>query len=214
MTLVPDGSKDAHSQIEGALRALNLPVIHCSMQEPALPPEIITERLSKPLRSGVMRATIQDVTKPGSKRRPATTKTPKAASLDGVRVLVVDDNQTNRKVIASYFKATKASVTFAENGQQAVDLAAVKKFDIILMDISMPVMDGFEATRTIRNMEADAGLTPVAIVALTANAMPGDVKKCLEAGMDDFLSKPIRKTILMQKIDDILAAPDIETEPA
>lgn len=93
---------------------------------------------------------------------------------------------------------------FASNGQEAVSAFAPGKFSAILMDMQMPVMDGLEATRRIREMEA-GGHVP--IIALTANVMPGDCERCFAAGMDGFLSKPFKKESLVAKLADTIKSP-------
>jgi len=108
-------------------------------------------------------------------------------------ILVVEDNLINQKITA--FSLTKAGmkVTIANNGKEAVELFHKQHFDVILMDIQMPVMDGFDATIAIRNIEKlqqNNSHTP--IIALTANAMQGDAERCLKAGMDNYISKPFK----------------------
>ena len=107
----------------------------------------------------------------------------------GFKVLVVDDSAVNREVAAEYVRDLGCGVAFAANGAEALPLAAATRFDLILMDCQMPVMDGYAATAALRTQ---AGATPrdVAIVALTANVFATDREKCLAAGMDDVLSKP------------------------
>ncbi len=121
-------------------------------------------------------------------------------------ILVVEDNKINRIVVGEILKNAGFSFEFAENGQIACEAIATKKFSLVLMDCQMPVMDGFEATRTIRNMEAGtdarkpghAGHIP--IIALTANAMKGDEDACLAAGMDAFCGKPTEAKKLLEAI--------------
>ncbi len=113
--------------------------------------------------------------------------------LDGVHVLVVDDGHTNRKLISLVLRRANAIVATAENGAQAVEAAARQTFDVILMDMQMPVMDGYTATRRLR----DAGNeTPV--IALTAHAMKGDRQRCEEAGCSGYLSKPVDSAELLK----------------
>jgi polar amino acid transport system substrate-binding protein len=114
----------------------------------------------------------------------------------GARILVVEDNATNQKVIVLRLEKLGCYVQVAENGYEAVRAAETSAFDVILMDCQMPVMDGFEATARIRKL----GGRHVPIVALTANAMDGERERCLEAGMDDYLSKPVRSDELLKKL--------------
>jgi len=107
-------------------------------------------------------------------------------------VLVAEDNHINQLYIKELLKNLGCTFTVAANGEEAVDLAAKESFDIVLMDCQMPEMDGFSATHTIRKREmAVEPVTHIPIVALTANALKGDRERCLEAGMDDYLAKPI-----------------------
>lgn len=122
------------------------------------------------------------------------------ASKENRRVLLVEDNAINVIVAKNMLKKLSYSVTTAHNGKEAVELHSKEKFDIVLMDCSMPVMDGFEATRKIRESETNNGIGKVTIIALTANAMKGDRERCLDAGMDDFLPKPISISSLSEKL--------------
>ena len=120
-----------------------------------------------------------------------------------LRILVVEDSVVNQKVVMGLLSKMGHTVTLAVNGQAAV--AAVNDsgdtpFDLILMDCQMPEMDGYEATREIRRLEASRARTPVPIIALTANAMQSDRDRCLEAGMDDYLTKPVDPRKLQHSI--------------
>ncbi len=97
-------------------------------------------------------------------------------------------------------KDASIAVTFADNGVEALSKYTEIEPDLILMDMSMPQMDGLEATHAIRKMEGEKTTTYCPIIALTANAMPQDRERCLEAGMDDFLSKPINKKALLEAV--------------
>ncbi len=105
----------------------------------------------------------------------------------GVRLLLVEDNRASQLVARELLKSVGFTVTVASNGKQALDALRGQPFDIVLMDVQMPEMDGLEATRLIR---LEAGLKEVPVIALTAHAMRGDREKILEAGMNDYLSKP------------------------
>ncbi len=107
----------------------------------------------------------------------------------GGLVLVVDDNATNQRVAQLFLERLGCNVTTAANGQEALDACAAQDFDLVFMDLQMPVMDGLTAARRLRAREAGRRRTP--IVALTANARQQDLDECLAAGMDDFITKPI-----------------------
>lgn len=116
------------------------------------------------------------------------------------RILLVEDQLTNRMVVETILENMQLDCDHAENGLEAVQKAVTQNFDLILMDVQMPIMNGFDATREIRKIESRDGRPHVTIIAVTANAMQGDREKCLEAGMDDYLSKPIQVAELQQLI--------------
>ncbi|WBA43951.1 PAS domain S-box protein [Hymenobacter canadensis] len=120
--------------------------------------------------------------------------------LRGKHILLVEDNEYNRLMAKTFLTNAQLKVIEAENGAVAVELAAAQPFDLILMDVQMPVMDGFEATRCLRH---DLGLT-LPIIALTASAINGEREKCLAAGMDDYLAKPFYEDELLQMLCDWL----------
>ena len=117
------------------------------------------------------------------------------------RVLVAEDNMVNRMVIENLVNSSLYDLIFADNGKIAFDLFRKQSFDAILMDIAMPVMDGVEATKAIRSFEASSTSCPTPIIALTAHAMSSERDRFLESGMDDYISKPVKKDV----IDEILA---------
>lgn len=119
------------------------------------------------------------------------------------QVLVVDDNKMNQRVAGSMLKKMGFDVSLAENGQKAVDIYQPGKFDLILMDLQMPVMGGEEAVKNIRIIESKTqSYTP--IVALTANAAKGTKEKCLKAGMDEYMTKPVKRDVLAEKIQQFI----------
>ena len=111
--------------------------------------------------------------------------------LQGIEVLLVEDNEMNQELAMSLLKKNGLHVTLAENGQEALDTLEEKRFDIVLMDVQMPIMDGYEATRRIRSQ---AKYKDLPILAMTANAMQEDVEQAKEAGMNEHISKPIDAT--------------------
>jgi signal transduction histidine kinase/CheY-like chemotaxis protein len=112
-------------------------------------------------------------------------------------VLLVEDNPVNQLLARRVLEADGHRVVLAENGSEAVDRSQEQDFDLILMDCMMPIMDGYEATRRLR---AQASTSQVPILAMTANAMAGDRERCLDAGMDDYLAKPVRPDALRSRI--------------
>jgi two-component system, sensor histidine kinase and response regulator len=119
-----------------------------------------------------------------------------------LRVLVAEDNATNQKLIKALLKQRGHKVSLVTDGEQAVAKATKQKFDVVLMDVQMPVMSGLEATTAIRRHERGTGHhTP--ILALTASAMPGDREACMAAGMDGYVSKPLRPDELFATIDQL-----------
>jgi signal transduction histidine kinase/CheY-like chemotaxis protein len=136
--------------------------------------------------------------------RPAAPAAPAARS--GGRILVVDDNAMNQRVVKAIVERAGFEAVLVENGQLAVDYVTGNACDMVLMDCQMPVMDGWEATRVIRELESLGRLqrgcrSPLPIVAITANAMQGDRERCLAAGMDDYLTKPVKQQLLRDTIE-------------
>jgi CheY-like chemotaxis protein/HPt (histidine-containing phosphotransfer) domain-containing protein len=118
----------------------------------------------------------------------------------GGHVLLVEDNPVNRQVAQRLLTLIGVSFETAENGKEGVDKAATGQFDAVLMDCQMPVMDGYSATRAMRKLQADGQLGKLPIIAMTANAMVGDREKCLSCGMDDYMSKPLNRSMIEQML--------------
>jgi CheY-like chemotaxis protein len=115
---------------------------------------------------------------------------PRADTENRPCILVVEDNEVNQLVSKAMLERLHCEVTLVNNGVEAIDAFSSRRFDLILMDCNMPVMDGFEATRQIRALEQEKNLSPVPIVALTAHALDHIKQECFAAGMDGHLSKP------------------------
>jgi len=109
-----------------------------------------------------------------------------------MRALVVEDNMTNREVAVLVLRKLGCETDTARNGEEAFEYLKTRNYDIVFMDCRMPVMDGYEATKKIRDPESDVVDHAVPVVAITAHALEDDRAKCLEAGMNDYLPKPIR----------------------
>ena len=169
--------------------------------------------LTKPIRRTQLLACIQSVLGHASTTRDAETPAPLVtrhhlAEIEAhakSRILVAEDNLVNQKVVVLTLEKLGYRADIVANGRDAVDALARSGYDLVLMDCQMPDMDGFEATAEIRRREGDARHTP--IVAMTANAMAGDREACLAAGMDNYLSKPIRAEELRRTLAKILSSP-------
>ncbi|MBI4717714.1 MAG: response regulator [Planctomycetes bacterium] len=153
--------------------------------------------LSKPIKQSLLLNTLLEVIT-GGEPSPALTGAADAApvtpegnadSAAELRVLLVEDNAVNRRVATGILGKLQCLVTEAEHGQQALERLEAQTFDVVFMDVQMPVMDGFETTRCIRN---DRRWRQLTVIAMTAHAMKGDRERCLEAGMDDYITKPVR----------------------
>lgn len=119
------------------------------------------------------------------------------------KILLVEDNEMNRDMLSRRLKRNGYDVVIAVDGQQGVDMAASEAPDLILMDMSLPVIDGWEATRRVK---ANAATRGIPVIALTAHAMAGDREKAIEAGCEDYDTKPVEITRLLDKITALLGA--------
>ncbi len=116
--------------------------------------------------------------------------------LEGAEILLVEDNRANRELVVRILENFGCNPTTARNGEEAIEVTEKRSFDLILMDCQMPEMDGFEASQILDKMKKQEKIPDMPIIALTANAMKGDRERCLESGMNDYISKPLRKTAL------------------
>jgi signal transduction histidine kinase/DNA-binding response OmpR family regulator len=171
--------------------------------------------LTKPLRRAQLLDTLAGiVSAPDAQPPPAIAPAslePAAASASA-RILVVEDNPVNQQLARAMLQRLGYQADAAGNGQEAVELVLRVPYDLVLMDCQMPVMDGFEATRVIRQREGTQRHT--CIIAVTANAMEGDRERCLDAGMDDYLPKPFRAGDLRRILAQWLAPASPATAPA
>jgi PAS domain S-box-containing protein len=166
----------------------------------------ISNYLIKPVRqSDLFVAIISAITHKKAKELPfqshGSESTPAANIAQSLLILLAEDNPINQKLATRLLEKHGYRVQIAGSGQEAVTLSAQQKFDVILMDVQMPVIDGFQATALIREQERGRQRTP--IIALTAHAMKGDRERCLEAGMDGYISKPIRSAELFDAINSL-----------
>ena len=163
----------------------------------------IERRLTKPVTSSALREVL--LTAPPApidtvSEQPPTPSPEGPPNLIG-RVLLVEDNTINRQVATGMLIQFGLEVVSAEDGVEALEKLAEARYDVVLMDVQMPRMDGYEATRQLRQRERESGAKPMVVIAMTANAMVGDREKCLEAGMDDHLPKPVEMKALRGKLE-------------
>jgi two-component system, sensor histidine kinase and response regulator len=165
--------------------------------------------LTKPVKHSDLLEAIQFVMLPGADAEPRTdrgTGRGRAPHRRRLRILVAEDNPINQKLVLSLLKQQRHTVTLVNNGQEAVAKAAQGGFDLILMDVQMPMMSGLEATAAIRAHESAVPGRHVPIMAMTAHAMASDREMCLQSGMDGYVSKPIRLEELLAAIDVVSGA--------
>ncbi len=140
--------------------------------------------------------------------KPAQIEKPKEAT-GSLHVLVVEDNRVNQRLASKHLEKLGHTVVIANNGLEALQQIEQQSFDLVLMDVQMPEMDGLEATKQLRNREIGTG-RHVPVIALTAHAMEGDRAACLAAGMDDYVSKPIVYQQLLEAIQAVIAARGVQ----
>ena len=160
----------------------------------------ISRHLVKPILEAQLLKTILAVrTNEPEYAKPARSQSSQIQAGVGLRILVAEDNTVNQRLAALLLEKMGHTVMIADDGQKAIDCLEREPFDLILMDVQMPEMDGFSATAAIRLNEQRSG-ERIPIIAMTANAMKGDRERCLAAGMDDYVSKPINRQDLTDAI--------------
>ena len=165
--------------------------------------------LLKPIQAGDLYRTVQSVLTQAPAKEPQgrlITRHALREKRDRLKVLVAEDNPVNRVLARKLLELAGHSVQLVQNGQEAFDAWEAGSFDLILMDVHMPEMDGFEATALIRERERDTdGHVPV--IALTASAIEGDRERCLDAGMDDYVPKPLSRGDLYNVMNRLTSNP-------
>jgi len=139
-------------------------------------------------------------------RQPAAPSITPTRAAHGLRILVAEDNPVNQKLAQHLLERRGHTPILVTNGRDAVEMTNRDRFDLVLMDLQMPEMDGFEATASIRTREREGRRPRVPIIALTAHAMQGDRRRCLDADMDGYVAKPIKPVELFEVIDRVMAA--------
>jgi CheY-like chemotaxis protein len=160
----------------------------------------------KPIRRRDLVSAVRAAIDGGAARQAPSVKPTVAAPVGAthpLRILLVEDTEDNRLLIQAYLKNSPHTLVMAEDGKLAVEAfhkAGPSGFDVVLMDMQMPVMDGYDATREIRRMESADGMPRTPIVALTAFALPQEAKSAIDAGCDEYLTKPIKKATLLEAL--------------
>ena len=167
----------------------------------------ITASLTKPVRQSVLKEAVLSVLgRQSSAAAPVPARGTAAAPARRLTILLAEDNAVNQRLFVALLEKHGHTVTLVDTGKAAVDAVATQVFDVILMDLQMPVMGGLEATQLIRQAEAGTGRR-VPIVALTAHALKGDRERCLAAGMDEYLAKPVLAPALLSVLDAVTRRP-------
>ncbi|MBD0306329.1 MAG: response regulator [Nitrospiraceae bacterium] len=157
--------------------------------------------LVKPIRrADLLKAITIAMTRSKGIAHQASLPIPNSLDRLALDILLVEDSPDNRLLIRSYLKKTSCRIDMAENGQIAVDHFKTKSYDLVIMDMHMPIMDGYTATSTIRQWEREQLRRPVPIIALTAFALNEEIDRAIGAGCTAYLTKPIKKITLMEAI--------------
>jgi CheY-like chemotaxis protein len=170
----------------------------------------VMQYLLKPIsRRYLLRAIAESFNRPDSTPQPPMQieESHDVAPGRSLHILVADDNEDNRMLFQSYIMKTPHQLDLAENGAVAVEKFQSDTYDLVFMDVQMPVMDGYRATAMIRQWEQEHHRVPVRIIVLTANAFTEDVQKSLAAGCDRHLTKPIKKATLLAAIEEVASSP-------
>jgi signal transduction histidine kinase/DNA-binding response OmpR family regulator len=159
--------------------------------------------LLKPIKRGELLDAVTSVTikAPAEVRKPNNqAKPPQEKNLQRLRILLAEDSEENRLLIGAYLRGTAHQLDTAENGQIALEMFKTRRYDLLLVDVNMPVVDGYSAVTLMRAWERERGARPTPIVALTGRAMVEDRVRALAAGCDAYLTKPLRRAVLMEAI--------------
>lgn len=175
----------------------------------------IADRLMKPVKQSELFDSIVrvlGVTAPEKENARDENASASAYDFGTLRVLLAEDNLVNQKLAVGVLKKNGHVVTVVNNGQEAIDQLEEGSYDLVLMDVQMPVLDGLSATREIRESEKHTG-RHIPIIAMTAHALKGDREKCLESGMDEYIAKPIRVSVMMDKFQVVLGSANRTADP-
>ena len=157
--------------------------------------------LEKPYDYKLLVKILQEKVAEGMKQRKTTVKpVVDSADISGMKILLVDDSEKNRNLVKFYLAKSNVEIKEASNGQEAFDKYAESDFDVVLMDMQMPIMDGYTATQEIRKLESEREKNETPVIALTAFALKGEKEKSIDAGCNEHLAKPIKKAKLIESL--------------
>ncbi|WP_114417485.1 response regulator [Marinospirillum perlucidum] len=177
----------------------------------------LTGYLTKPLITTELRSTLSHVLGKKHPHQQTYDATEPVGRMSGLNILLAEDNVVNQKLAVKLLERKKHQVTLVADGQEALNALEAEDFDLVLMDIMMPVLDGLDATRLWRQKEEETGRSLTPIIAMTANAMQGDKEKCLAEGMQGYVPKPVNPQLLYSELDRVMEAyprSEEETIPA
>jgi two-component system sensor histidine kinase/response regulator len=208
--------------LAAAIRGVGLPppsfIMLRSLEAPGAEDDLrLVDRLiSKPVRASLLLRTLHELSLPSKSALPRQAAPDSAPELEfrGVKVLLADDNLVNQMVATRFLERLGVQVVCAANGREALQALARERFDLVLMDCQMPEMDGYEATRQLRRSSGEYGNYRIPVIALTAHVMDRDRAKCIAAGMNDYLSKPLDVVRLRQAIGNAMQRNAGQANPA
>jgi CheY-like chemotaxis protein/HPt (histidine-containing phosphotransfer) domain-containing protein len=175
---------------------------------------LIDRVITKPAKTAVLVRALAELTQIGGPRLSLSDIAPVTLAFSGTRILLAEDNPVNQKLATRLLQRLGAEVQVASNGIEALQALRASDFDAVLMDCQMPQMDGYEATRRLRGPEGGVKNPQIPVIALTAHALATDRAKCLAAGMNDYLTKPINPKHLQEALTKALPPLDQRTDTA
>ncbi len=208
------------SKVRGELGMVDIPIYVLTSGERPGDRDLCRElavdlHLMKPAKqSEIFNAILQTFDLQSADDLPAFADDEGAASERPLKILLAEDSEVNQRVACGLLEGVGHQLVVVNNGQEALDRLEKESFDVVLMDVQMPVLDGLEATRLLRRREASQHVSPgVHVIAMTAHAMIGDRERCLDAGMNDYISKPIRSNQLFEKVAQVGSGSTNRIEP-
>ncbi len=205
-----DFIKRAASQQCSQVKIFLMSSIGCMREARALTEKRVAGYLVKPVKRQELLRNLRAALNQDEPRESAnlSTETAQGSQKPSLHILVAEDNQVNQVVVRKILEKNNHRVSMVDNGQEALDIIACREFDLVLMDVQMPVMDGLQATALLRKREKEEGLPHLPVISLTAHAMIGDRDRCMESGADGYVTKPINAKELVAAIYELVDLKD------